>query len=105
MRIIPVKSLASQTLGVLLNEQNTLINVYQKFYGLYIDVFLNDVLVIGGVIARDRNRIIRSEYFNYLGDFAFFDTEGDDDPDYTGLGERFLLAYLTEDEFTQFGVT
>lgn len=104
MRIIPVKAVPSQTLGVLLNSQNTTLNIYQKFYGLFINVLVNDVLVIGGIVCEDRNRIVRSEYLGYDGDFSFFDTEGKHDPDYTGLGERYLLAYMTEDELAQFGV-
>ena len=90
---------------IVLEGQATTLRVYQKFFGLYIDVLLNDVLVIGGVVGRDRNRIVRSDYLVYDGDFAFFDTQGRHDPDYAELGNRYLLGYFSQDELAQFGIT
>lgn len=105
MKIVPLEPMPSQRLSIILGEQSTTLLVYQKFFGLYIDVLVDDALIIGGVVARDRNRIVRSAYLGYVGDFSFFDTEGRHDPDYEGLGDQFLLAYLTPDELTQFGIT
>ena len=42
-----------------------------------------------------RNRIVRDTYLGFLGDLAFFDLQGEDDPYYTGLGDRWVLGYLT----------
>jgi len=34
----------------------------------------------------------------FLGDLFFFDTQGSNDPTYTGLADRYLLAFLTQAE-------
>lgn len=98
MLIVPLQAIPNQTVTVTLNNQVTQLNIYQTYGGLFIDVYLENTLVIGGVIAENQNRIIRSAYLGYSGDFAFIDTQGSNDPDYTGLGTRFFLTYLTEDE-------
>ena len=63
------------------------------------DVYVNNALIIGGVICENLNRIVRDAYFGFIGDFMFFDTLTDDngdgsDPYYTGLNSQFLLIYL-----------
>lgn len=106
MNIVPLVAKPSQVLVTLLNEQTTTLRVYQKFYGLYIDVLVNDFLIVGGVVGRDRNRIVRSDYLQFDGDFAFFDTQGRKDPSWEDLGNRWQLAYFADDsELSQFGIT
>lgn len=100
MLVIPIQPLPSQTVDVVLNEQACSIKIYQRSTGLFVDLDVQDVLVIGGVIAHDRNRIVRSDYLGFVGDIAFVDMQGTDDPDYTGLGDRFILAYFFPDELT-----
>lgn len=98
MQNIPLQAVPSQTVGAVLGSQNCTINVYQKVYGLFIDLLVNGSLVIGGVVCENANRIVRSAYLGFDGDLIFYDTQGSTDPDYTGLGSRFQLAYLTADD-------
>jgi len=98
MQIVPLSAAPNQTLTISLGGQVTQLNVYQKSEGLYIDVLVNNVLIIGGVICENLNRIVRSLYLGFSGDLAFIDNEGSDDPVYTGLGARFSLAYLSASE-------
>jgi hypothetical protein len=37
---------------------------------------------------------VRDEYLGFIGDLAFFDTQGMTDPDWTGLGSRYILGYF-----------
>lgn len=94
--IIPLQPIASQLVSATLDGQPAKIAVYQKSTGLYVDVYKNDVLVIGGVLALTGVRIIRDSYFGFLGDFLFTNTKPSDesDPVYTGLGVQYLLMYL-----------
>lgn len=96
MQIIPLAAVPSQSLTANLNNQTTQLNIYQRYSGLYMDVYVNDQLVIGGCICQNQNRIVRSAYLGFSGDLAFYDTQGSDDPDYTGFGSspRYLLTYL-----------
>ncbi|MDR1311585.1 MAG: hypothetical protein LBK01_06920 [Burkholderiaceae bacterium] len=94
MDYVPLKSVPAQKLGILLAEQNCQIGLYQKSNGMYLDLFLDNKPIATSVLCRDRIRLIRREYSRFEGDLMFFDTQGKHDPDYTGLGGRFLLVYL-----------
>ena len=100
MQIIPLTAIASQTLTIVLNNQICQINVYQKGAAVYVDLYVNNVLIIGGVICENLNRIVRSAYLGFIGDLTFYDTQGNLDPVYTGLGSRWILFYLDVADLT-----
>lgn len=94
MLVVPLKAVPSQVVAVTLAGQSCKIGVYHRRTGLYVDVHLADAPIQTGVIALNANKIVRSAYLGFVGDLAFFDTLGTADPDYTGLGDRFVLMYL-----------
>lgn len=94
MLIIPVNDVYSQTLKVSLASQSCMINLYQKSTGFFCDLYVNDALIIGGVICQNLNRIVRSLYLGFIGDLMWSDTQGTNDPSSPGLGTRYLLFYL-----------
>lgn len=98
MLVVPLQPVPSQTVAVTLATQPCSINVYQRSTGLYCDLYMNDVLVIGGVICLNYNTIVRDAYLGFIGDIAFLDTQGDTDPVYTGLGSRYVLGYFAPSE-------
>lgn len=100
MQLIPLQPIPSQTLFVALNDQQCQLSVYQKFFGLFVDVYVNGDLIIGGVIAENLNRIVRSVYLGFQGDLIFADSQGIADPQYEGLGGRFEFLYLSPNDLT-----
>lgn len=90
---IPLVQTASQTMAVQLGGQLCRINVYQKATGVFLDLYVADVLIIAGVICEDFNPVVRSIYLGFFGDLYFWDSQGTADPDYTGFGGRFLLLW------------
>lgn len=96
MQIVPIQAIPYQTVAVQLAGQPCILNIYQKTYGLFLDLYVNGSLVVGGVICENLNRIVRNVYLGFVGDFVFGDTQGTSDPIYTGLGTRYLLVYLEE---------
>lgn len=98
MLTVPLQAVPSQSLSISLSGQACQLDVYQKSTGLFMDVYVNDELIIGGVICENINRIVRDLYLGFLGDFVFIDTQGTDDPYYTGLGDQFQLVYLEPDD-------
>lgn len=98
MKTIPLQAVPSQTLSVLLNQQNCQIAVYQKTTGLYFDLSINDAPIVKSVICRDRTRLVRQEYHGFTGEIAFADMLGTNDPDFTGLGGRYVLVYLEQSD-------
>jgi hypothetical protein len=92
--IVPLLTIPAQVLTVTLNGQNCNINVYQRTTGLFVDLGINNQLIIGGVLAHDRVKIVRDAYFGFQGDLAFWDSQGTQDPDWTGLSQRYFLGYF-----------
>lgn len=104
MQIIPLIPVPSQKLEITLGNQTCQIEVYQKSTGLYLNLSVNNALIIGGVICQNLNRIVRSTYLGFIGDLAFIDNEGSADPVYTGLGNRYSLAYLDASDLIASGI-
>lgn len=93
MEVIPVRPLASQQLSVTLSNQATRLQLTQRPTGLYADVYVNDALLLGGVICENANPLVRGAYLGFVGDLTFWDLEGASDPEYSGLGSRYVLVY------------
>lgn len=94
MKTVPLSAIPSQTLNVLLGGQNCTLKVFQKSTGVFVDVSVNNAPIVQGVIGLDRVRIVRYAYRGFIGDLAFIDTQGKNDPDYKGFGTRYFLMYL-----------
>lgn len=94
MQIIPLQPVPNQSLKVILAQQICQLNVYQTAYGLFMDVYSNGSLIIAGVICQNLNRVVRSKYLGFVGDFVVIDTIADDEPYFDGLGTQFQLCYL-----------
>lgn len=98
MLLVPLSPLPAQIVNVTLSNQVCQIEVTQKFYGVFLDLYVNNTLIIGGVICQNLNPIVRQRYLGFNGDLMFVDTQGSADPEYAGLGERYQLLYLSADE-------
>lgn len=105
MLIIPVSAVPNQVEAVPLEGQSFILQLCQRSSGLYMDVFMNGQGIIFGVLCENRNLIIRNRYFGSPGDFYFVDTQGDADPEYTGIGSRYLLMYAENAELVARNVT
>ena len=104
MLVIPIQAVPAQQLQVTLGGQACQLSIYQKSTGLFIDVYVAGVLIIGGVVCLNRTVIVRDIYLGFVGDLAFVDTQGSTDPTYTGLGVRYLLYYLTPADLSAAGL-
>lgn len=107
MLVIPTQPFASQTLSVTLAGQACTINIYQlDDFGLFLDLYVNNALIVGGRICQNANRIVRAAYLGFIGDLAFFDQNAGPqqpatDPVYTGLGTQYVLMYLEVSDLGQ----
>lgn len=98
MQTVPLQPVPAQLTKVVLGGQNCQIALSQKAQGLFVDLNVNGVDIVVGIIARDAVPIVCREYAGFLGNLLFIDTQGADDPQTSGLGDRFELVYLTADE-------
>lgn len=95
---VPLQTLPWQRSSITLADQPCRISVRQRLFGLFFDLYVNDVLLVAGVLCQNDNLLVRSSYLPFLGDLAFTDTQGTDDPVYTGLGDRWRLLYFEASE-------
>lgn len=102
MQDVTVQAVPAQTLKVVLAEQNCQINIYQKEQGLFVDIIANGETLVSAVIARDAVPLMCRDYLSFAGNLMFIDTQGASDPEYSTLGSRFKLVYLTADEYALF---
>lgn len=94
VQVVPTQPVPRQNLQCQLNGQAVTLDIYQLAYGLFIDVYVQDTLIIAGVICENLNRIVRSAYLGFIGDFVFVDTVTATDPSYLELGTQHFLMYL-----------
>lgn len=92
---IPITATPSQSLRITLGGQRCTILINQKDDGcVYLSLTADDASVLNSTICRDRVSLVRYAYLPFVGNLAFIDTQGSSDPDYTGFGARFKLAYI-----------
>lgn len=95
MLTVPLAPVPSQNFNVQLDNQNCQMSVYTLTTGLYMDLSVNNVVIATARILLDGARALQDcQYTAFVGDFILVDTQGEDDPVYTGLGTRWQLVYL-----------
>jgi hypothetical protein len=100
MQVVPLQSVPNQIVNVGLTNQQCTVSLHQKTTGLFFDLSVAGGVIITGVLCLDQNLLVRNTYLGFVGDLAFFDTQGTNDPDYTGLGGRYQLVYLAPGDIT-----
>lgn len=96
--LVPIRAIPNQQVQAQLGGQACTVNIFQQAAGLYVDLYVGSSPVALGVIALNLNRIVRYRYLGFAGDLTFWDTQGTEDPVYTGLGARFQLVYIEAGE-------
>jgi hypothetical protein len=94
--IVPTTDTANQSLLLTLNNQSCQINAYQKQTGFFLDLYVDNVLILGGVLCRNQCFLIMNIYLGFVGDLMWVDTQNQNaDPVVGGgIGTRFQLVYL-----------
>lgn len=102
MQEITLSASKSQQFSVTLDSVSCTIKVHQRTSGLYLDLWVGSTAVCLGVLCLNANKIVRYDYLRsatgFSGDLFFIDTQGSDAPEYSELGTRYLLYYVTNDE-------
>jgi hypothetical protein len=111
MQLIPLTAVPAQSVQAVLNSQSVSIAIYQLGFppmaDLYADIQSNGTPIIncrkcrafsGAATEAAPFMLLDSQYWGFQGDLLFLDTEGDEDPQYSGLGSRWQLVYYTPDD-------
>ena len=93
--VLPSKS---QSISVSLSGQQCNIKLVQRQSFMYMDLTVNEVPIMQGVPCLHGNKMVRYPYLGFKGDLIFIDNDGESDPQWEGLGSRYLLYYIEENE-------
>ena len=101
---ITLQAVPSQQVQTVLAGQQCQISVYVKNQCMFLDLTVNGVNIIYAVQCKNLVSLIPTAYLGFTGWLMFLDTQGSDDPVYTGLGSRWQLLYLTQEDLTTYGI-
>lgn len=96
MEIIPLQPIPNQQILASVGGQQCQFNVYQKAENMYFDLAVNGQIICTSRLIRNGVLMLRQKYFGVLGDFMMIDQTGMDDPQFAGLGSRWVLVYINE---------
>lgn len=93
-QVIPLTATANQTLSVVLNSQSCSISLRTLGELLYLSMSVSGTPVITTRVCRNLQNLMEDAgYRGFTGALMFVDTQGTEDPEASGLGTRYLLAY------------
>jgi hypothetical protein len=102
MQVVNVSAEKSQQFNIALAGVTCTLKLTQRSTGLFLDFWVGDAAVCLGVLCLNANKLVRYEYLRastgFTGDLFFIDTKGTDDPDWSELGTRYKLYYVSSDE-------
>ena len=103
MQIVPLQPVPAQVFDIALDGKTFTLNVYTKkqydwptrlsTLAIYLDIAINGTAILQGALALTDVPIIRSQYLLQNADLCFFDQLGNENPVWTGLGDRWGLMY------------
>lgn len=93
---IPLSPIPNQTFAVRLGQQETQITLTWRNQRLFADVSANGKLLVLGRLCLNQTPIIHAPYRGFVGDLLFHDRNGNDNPHFAGLGNRFKLYWIIQ---------
>lgn len=104
MQQIFIQPVASQTTKVVLDGKSCEISVYVKNQCMFFDLTVNGMQIAYAVQCKNLVSLVPTSYLGFIGWLTFFDTQGTDDPIYTGLGSRWVLLYMDAADLGAYGI-
>ncbi len=105
MQEISLQPVPSQQTQVVLDGQVCAISVYVKNQCMFFDLVVNGTQVAYAVQCSNLVSLVPTAYLGFSGWLVFFDAQGTDNPQYTGLGSRWVLLYLNSADLEAYGVS
>ena len=103
---VPLIATPNQELAIELNEQDCTIQVRQLGDYIFLTLWVDSTLIVENAICMPLIPIVQGSVSGFTGNLLMVDTSADvthqELPDYTELGDRFRLAYLTDEEAEQY---
>lgn len=92
--LIPLEKTPAQTFGIVLDNQECRISLYERGGSLFFDLYVNNKPIYLGEVCYDRVDLTPYSYRGFNGHIFFLDIDGKNNPDYRQFDERYFLAYV-----------
>ena len=105
MTEVPLIATPNQELAIELEEQDCTIQVRQLGNYTYLTLWVDSTLIVENAICIPGVAILQGYIKGFKGNFVLIDSSDPNNQqlsDYTELGSRFLLLYLTEAEVHEY---
>ena len=96
--IIPLDNIPNQTFEIQLGDKSCRFDFITSGLFMYMNLEVNNEVQINGVICLNNVNLIQYNEINLNGKLYFKDTQGNLDPIYYGLNNRWLLIYEVNDD-------
>lgn len=91
--IIPLKAEPNQVFNIELERKQCVFEFITRGVFLYMNLNIDGKEIINGIICLNKVNLIQYNDFAFNGKVYFEDTQGNLDPLYYGLNDRWLLIY------------
>lgn len=105
MTEVPLIATPNQELAIELEEQDCTIQVRQLGNYTYLTLWVDSTLIVENAICMPGVAILQGYVHGFRGNFVLVDSSDPNNQqlsNYTELGSRFLLLYLTEEEINEY---
>lgn len=93
IREIPLTAIPHQLVATIVNGQAVQIEVRQMGSSLYTSCMVDGVQINRNVRAVNHGEVLPWSDFRVGSQIEWVDTQGDDDPQFDGLGSRWLMCF------------
>jgi hypothetical protein len=98
MKTIPLQPIPAQTLQIVLDGQYCTFSVYYRWGRCYLDLTVGATPILKGILCLHGEKLNTSPNIDFSGSLYFVDTQAQEPPQWEGLGDRWVLVYLSEGE-------
>lgn len=105
MTEVPLIATPNQELAIELEEQDCTIQVRQLGNYTYLTLWVDSTLIVENAICMSGVAILQGYVHGFRGNFVLVDSSDPNNQqlsNYTELGSRFILLYLTDEEINEY---
>nr|DAH29442.1 MAG TPA: hypothetical protein [Bacteriophage sp.] len=105
MTEVPLIATPNQELAIELEEQDCTIQVRQLGNYTYLTLWVDSTLIVENAICMPGVAILQGYVHGFRGNFVLVDSSDPNNQqlsNYTELGSRFILLYLTDEEINEY---
>ena len=105
MTEVPLIATPNQELAIELEEQDCTIQVRQLGNYTYLTLWVDSTLIVENAICMPGVAILQDYVHGFRGNFVLVDSSDPNNQqlsNYTELGSRFILLYLTDEEINEY---